>query len=143
MSISHLYLFIIMANLNNRVPQLPYTLDTGGSVVTKYDNYDRSLLSDIDPNFNYLHYNNLNSEYYNEQKFNSEFGNNLNFSLMHLNIRSVPLHFTEFLCYLDTLDIEFKIIALSETAINSTHTTITFQDTIVKWILDPKGRVVG
>ena len=41
---------------------------------------------------------------------------------MHLNIRNVPLHFTEFLCYLDTLDIEFKIIALSETAINSTHT---------------------
>ena len=41
---------------------------------------------------------------------------------MHLNIRNVPLHFTEFLCYLDTLDIEFKIIALNETAINSTHT---------------------
>ena len=74
------------------------------------------------PDFNYLHYNNINSEYYNEQKNNSEFGNNLNFSLMHLNIRSVPLHFTEFLCYLDTLDIEFKMIALSETAINSTHT---------------------
>ena len=52
MSMSYLYLFIIMANLNNRVPQLPYTLDTGGSVVTKYDNYDRSLLSDIDPDFN-------------------------------------------------------------------------------------------
>ena len=62
MSISYLYLFIIMANLNNRVPQLPYTLDTGGSVVTKYDNYDRSLLSDIDPDFNYLHYNNINSQ---------------------------------------------------------------------------------
>ena len=41
---------------------------------------------------------------------------------MHLNIRSVPLHFTELLCYLDNLDIEFKIIALSETALNNTHT---------------------
>ena len=40
---------------------------------------------------------------------------------MHLNIRSVPLHFTELLCYLDNLDIEFKIIALSETALNNTH----------------------
>ena len=41
---------------------------------------------------------------------------------MHLNIRSVPLHFAELPCYLDTLDIEFKIIGLSETAINNTHT---------------------
>ena len=48
-----------------------------------------------------------------------------------------------FLCYLDTLDIEFKIIALSETAINSTHTKITIsQIIIVKWILDQRRRAV-
>ena len=41
---------------------------------------------------------------------------------MHLNIRSIPLHFTELLCYLDSLNIEFKLIALSETALNDTHT---------------------
>ena len=41
---------------------------------------------------------------------------------MHLNIRSTPLHFTELLRYLDTLNIEFKLIALSETALNDTHT---------------------
>ena len=39
-----------------------------------------------------------------------------------MNIRTGQLHFTEFLCYLDILDFEFKIIALRETAINSTHT---------------------
>ena len=44
---------------------------------------------------------------------------------MHLNIRSLPVHFTELLCYLDTLDIEFKIIALSETAINCFHSSYT------------------
>ena len=44
-----------------------------------------------------------------------------NVSLIHLNIRSVPLHFTECMSYLDTLDIDFKIIALSETVINSSH----------------------
>ena len=83
-------------------------------------------MSDIDPDFNYLHNNRtVDSDYYNEQKINRTFSNNLNFSLMHLNIRSLPLHFTELLCYLDTLDIEFKIIALSETAINSTHTRYT------------------
>ena len=49
------------------------------------------------------------------------FSDNNNLSILHLNIRSVPLHFSEFLCYLDTLDIEFKIIALSETGINNHH----------------------
>ena len=40
--------------------------------------------------------------------------------MLHLNIRSVVSHFTEFLCYLDTLNFAFKVIALSETAINAT-----------------------
>ena len=48
-------------------------------------------------------------------------GNTFVLSILHLNIRSVPLHFSEFLCYLDTLDLEFKIIALSETGINNHH----------------------
>ena len=33
------------------------------------------------------------------------FSDNNNLSILHLNIRSVPLHFSEFLYYLDTLDI--------------------------------------
>ena len=35
---------------------------------------------------------------------------------------SVSLHFTECLSYFDTLNVNFKIIALSETAFNSHHT---------------------
>ena len=66
---------------------------------------------------NYL--NNISkSEYYDETIFNQSFRKTSNFSLIHLNIRSVPLHFTECMSYLDTLDIAFKIIALSETVIN-------------------------
>ena len=123
MSISYLYTSIAMANLNNSIPQLPPSLHISGSAVFNHDNYDRSLLSDIDPDFNYLCNNRtVNSDYYNEQEFNRKFSNNSSSSLIHLNSRSVPLHFNEFLCYLDTLDIEFKMIALSETAINSTHT---------------------
>ena len=88
-----------------------------------YDRPDHSILSDIDPDFNYL--NNIkesiiNSNYYNETTFNSKFRSNTNFSLLHLNIRSVVSHFTEFLCYLDSLDFVFKVIALSETAMNAT-----------------------
>ena len=37
---------------------------------------------------------------------------------MHLNIRSVVSHFTEFICYLDTPDFEFKVLGLSETALS-------------------------
>ena len=75
-------------------------------------------MSDIDPDFNYLHNNRtVNSDYFTEQEFNKIISKNINFSLMHLNIRSLPLHFTEILCYLDTLDIEFIILALNLTTI--------------------------
>ena len=72
-------------------------------------------MSDIDLDFNYLCNNRtVNSHYYNEQKFNRKFNNNSSFSLIHLNSRSVPLHCNTFLCYLGTLDIEFKIIVISD-----------------------------
>ena len=61
-------------------------------------------------------------EYYNDISFNNTFSDNQNRSLLHLNIRSVPLHFTECLSYFDTLNVNFKIIALSETASKSHHT---------------------
>ena len=114
----------IMANINANVSQLPHTqLMSGSEGTSYYDNYDRSILCDIDPDLNYLDSAcKVNAEYYTEQSFNDNFSNNCNFSLMHLNIRSIPLHFTELLCYLDTLNIEFKLIAISETALNDTHT---------------------
>ena len=114
----------IMANINANVSQLPHTqLMSGSEGTSYYDNYDRSILCDIDPDLNYLDSAcKVNAEYYTEQSFNDNFSNNCNFSLMHLNIRSIPLHFTELLCYLDSLNIEFKLIALSETALNDTHT---------------------
>ena len=52
MSISYIYTSITMANPNNSIPQLPQSLHIGGSAVFNHDNYDRSLLSDIDPDFN-------------------------------------------------------------------------------------------
>ena len=42
-----------MASFNNSIPQLPSSSHTGSSAVINYDNYDRSLLSDIDPDLNY------------------------------------------------------------------------------------------
>ena len=41
--------------------------------------------------------------------------------MLHLNIRSVPDHILGFISLLDNLDIEFKLIALSETWIKPYH----------------------
>ena len=91
------------------------------SSVNNYDRPDQSILHDIDPDYNHLNaVNSINSEYYNESSFNRKYGNSRNFSIFHLNIRSVISHFRELLGYLDTLDITFKVIGLSETAINET-----------------------
>ena len=66
---SIIYTSITNANLKNSNPQLPHTLHTSGSAVINHDNYDRSLLGDIDPNFNYLCNNRtVNFDNYNEQE---------------------------------------------------------------------------
>ena len=76
----------------------------------------------MDPDLNYYDHNNsIKSEYYTEKLFNNTFSDNNDLSILHLSIRRVHLHFLECLCYLDTLDLEFKIIALSETGINNHH----------------------
>ena len=85
-----------------------------------YTNDDRSILSDIIPDIHYFT-NSLNFEYYDESTFNNTFNRKTNLAIFHLNIRSVPLHLSEFVSYLDVLNIEFSIIALSETTINSTY----------------------
>ena len=100
------------AALNDRLPQR-FSVDS--------DTFDRSALGDIDPDRNFLNkFTSCSNTYYDETEFNNKFRNSGNLSLLHLNIRSVRSHFTEFLCYLDTLDIDFKIIGLSETSINET-----------------------
>ena len=54
-----------------------------------YSTYDRSLLNNIDPDINYLQKNNIvNSDYYDEIKFNDAFKSTTNMSIIHLNIRS-------------------------------------------------------
>ena len=109
-----------MANKPNMVIDL--NVESCNSSSAHYDRPDHSILSDIDPDFNYLNSikESINSSYYNETTFKNRYKSNSNFSLLHLNIRSVVSHFTEFLCYLDTLNFVFKVIALSETAINAT-----------------------
>ena len=116
----------LLSQLPNKPPRKTKTkpVSVSCSISVHIANYtdDRSVLCDIDPDLYYYYHNNsIKSEYYTEKQFNNTFSDNNNLSILHLNIRSVPLHFSEFLCFLDTLDIEFKIIALSETGINIHH----------------------
>ena len=94
-----------------------------------YTEHDGSILCDIKQDLNYYYHNNsIKSEYYTEKQFNNTISDNNKLSILHLNIRRVPLHFSEFLCYLDTLDLEFKIISLSKTGINNHHAVYNITD---------------
>ena len=77
-----------------------YTDDSKQNKIGNNSRHDNSVLGVIDPDNHF--WNNMNhamtSEYYNEMSFNNTFSDNQN--LLHLNIRSVRLHFTECLSYL-------------------------------------------
>ena len=91
--------------------------------VDSFTTYDQSALNKIDPDINYLTaQTGINdTQYYTEHSFSKLFGKTTNLSLFHLNIRSIPDHFLEFTSFLDVLDVELKIIALSETWIKPHH----------------------
>ena len=78
------------------------------------------MLSDIDPD---IHNNNFaDTSYYSENTFNNVFKQSNELSILHLYIKSIPANFSQFKAQLNTLSINFKIIALSETTINN-HST--------------------
>ena len=79
-------------------------------------------LEDIDPDINY--YNSLEqhglcqSKYYDETTFNDKFVHNTNcsqFSMFHLNIRSLPSNYRQLDILLSSLQVEFDVIGLTET----------------------------
>ena len=81
-----------------------------------------SPLSDIDPDLQYYHnqyQSNISCDYYLEDSFNKRISSlnidKRSFSLIHSNIRSIPKNLKRLEHYLDNLDLEFSIIALSET----------------------------
>ena len=106
-----------------------------------FNEYDHSILSDIDPD---IHHNNCgNSKYYNEYSFNNVFKKSNELSIFHLNIRSIPANFSKLRAQLDTLHINFKIIALSETAINNHDTAFNIPGYNVEQDFRPKRKSGG
>ena len=84
---------------------------------------DPSSLNGIDHDLNYLgtDIRSLNSQYFDDHTFREKFKFNNTLSMCHLNIRSLPEHFLEFTAYIEHLNIDFKIIALSETWLKPHH----------------------
>lgn len=63
---------------------------------------------------------NINCKYYHECTFNQQFASMLpKFSLFHINIRSFSKHRLELQAYLNTLNFDFQVIALTETGKNN------------------------
>ena len=81
------------------------------------EKYDHSILSPIDPDMNYPQLNDSfsTSNYYDENSFKYSFFNNNNLSLFHMNIRSIPKHFSDLKVYLTSLKHSFSVVRISET----------------------------
>lgn len=66
---------------------------------------------------------NISSEYFDEDSFIKEL-DRYNYSLLHLNIRSVPKNVNSFITYMKNLKINFDVIGLTATWINEANTNL-------------------
>ena len=64
----------------------------------------------------------INIQYYDDQQFRNKLKSIKNLSMFYLNIRSIPEHFIELTSYIHSLNIDFKIIEISETWLKLFHT---------------------
>ena len=79
------------------------------------DKFDHSELAKVDPDTNFLTQNRHSTcDYYNDLSFNENFHRHDNFSLFHVNIRSLPRNFDHLKIHLNELKHSFTIIAISE-----------------------------
>lgn len=85
-------------------------------------------LTDADPDVNFFgHIGScpVNSEYYLEDTFNSKCQQlgltSKNFSMVHINIRSIQRHLCEYELYLESLHIDFSLIGVTETWFSVTN----------------------
>ena len=76
---------------------------------------DYSVLASIDPDSNFLNSTNSICKNYTESEFNSDF------SLLLINIRSIPRNLQRLYFLLEELDHRFSIIALSESWLNNSN----------------------
>ena len=97
----------------------------------QYDPGFSHELNDIDPDENVLSLFPIrNSNYYNEDEFNTlvrnQYSVSHDLSLFHLNVRSLPHNFDQLSQYLNTLNLNFSIVGLSETW-HTEHTVNSYE----------------
>ena len=80
---------------------------------------DNEWKADKDPDVNFYSNIDIDCNYYVEDQFKKRFSKN-DFSVIHLNARSLKANFTQINNYIDTLDNSFDIIAVSETWFDNT-----------------------
>ena len=84
---------------------------------------DPSTLGNADPDIHYCSANNVLKTHpiIMTKLFDLNLEKIRQFSMFHLNIRSIPDHFTELTSLLNNLETEIKVIALSETWLKPSH----------------------
>ena len=111
--------------LLNDMVYLPLSVDEN-------DNANSIQLFETDPDAQFYNDSHVirnigNCKYYNENSFLQQCDylgvSPQNFSLVHLNVRSLPRHHTELDCYLKALERPFTVIGISETWLNENNFT--------------------
>ena len=93
-------------------------------------NDDVFLLDEIDPDNNFyndmVYHSSLLCKYYLMDEFNQKFKceNDDIFSLLHMNARSLPSHFSEFRRLIESLEVDFTVIGISETWLNNQNSDL-------------------
>ena len=77
-----------------------------------HDNSRNDALATIDPDVHIRRF--TNCQYFEIAKFNSKFKNEYSLSMLHTNIRSSSRNICHFKSYLQTLNVNFSIIDISE-----------------------------
>ena len=85
-----------------------------------HDSNNNDILSTIDPD-RYINHGMTNCHYFDSNTFNTKFNKTDRFSIFHTNIRSSKQNINQLLCYLNSIDMDFSIIGLSETWGKSIH----------------------
>ena len=81
-----------------------------------YINSNNDALAKIDPDINYMMYNNNNEcKYYTIDKFRESIKSHTKLSMFHSNIRSSAAHMNDVICYIKNLNVNFSFIGFSET----------------------------
>ena len=138
---------------NNSLNTLPFFSITNIEILSELQTTTSRLRQQLEQcNLNEYLFNNLPMEicenidcrFYNELSFNQLLKKcSPEISLMHLNIRSLNKHRSKLTTFLDTLNIEFDIIALTEIGKNNTDNNLAFFENYQTFYESPRTNFGG